>query len=129
MTSTRARSATLVLVTIATLLAVAGLSWSLRAPAPALADSIPVTVPDVGAAPDAIFELADSIPVTVPDVGAAPGTGVGGSVIAWAGAAPRAGTGPGPPGRADRTGARYASPADRRSNAGPRRLRRGLNEP
>ena len=76
MTSTRARSATLVLVTIATLLAVAGLSWSLRAPAPALADSIPVTVPDVGAAPDAIFELADSIPVTVPDVGAAPGTGL-----------------------------------------------------
>lgn len=76
MIPTRARSATLVLVTITTLLAAAWLSWTFTAPTPALADSIPVTVPDVGAAPDAIFELADSIPVTVPDVGAAPATGL-----------------------------------------------------
>jgi hypothetical protein len=88
MTPTRARSATLVLVTIATLLAVAGLSWILRVPAPALADSIPVTVPDVGSAPDPIFELADSIPVTVPDVGAAPGTGFGGSGLELADSIP-----------------------------------------
>lgn len=76
MNPTRARTAAaaLTIALAATVLAVVAtfVPFSPAQGAPTVADSIPVTVPDVGVAPAFGPALADSIPVVVPDVGAAP---------------------------------------------------------